>query len=97
MNTYNAVGTISLLSKTGEAVGPDVHELRLEASIDGNALLMTDVDRTDRGVSRKSCYRITVAELVSAIQMYGIELIPESKRKTITTLSGYCIQQSETE
>lgn len=88
MNTYSAEGTISLLSTMGAAKGPDVRELRLEASIDGNALLMTDVDRTEPGIHRKIIYRITVAELVSAIQMHGIELTPGSAKEAITTLSG---------
>jgi hypothetical protein len=98
MNTYSAIGTISLLSKTGATAGPDVHQLRLEASIDGNALLMTDVDSTEPGVHRKICYRITVAELVLAIQMHGIELTPDSTKEAITTLSGCRIHaQSESE
>jgi hypothetical protein len=47
--------------------------MRLEASIDGTAVILTDVDLTGMGISREVCYRITVADLVSAIEVHGVE------------------------
>jgi hypothetical protein len=76
MEIFGAVGMMKLMSMTDTAV--EIRVLRLEASIDGSTLLLTDVDLTEPGVHREVCYRISVAKLVSAIQKHGVERTMES-------------------
>jgi hypothetical protein len=76
MEIFAAVGMMELMSTTDTAA--QVRVLRLEASIDGSAVLMSDVDLTEPGVHREVCYRISVAELVSAIQKHGVERTMET-------------------
>ena len=78
MDIEGAVGTMTLMSTIVAATPPKVRVMRLEASIDGTAVLLADVDWTDKGISREVCYRITVSELVSAIQTHGVEQWLES-------------------
>jgi hypothetical protein len=73
MDIEGAVGTMTLMSKAVSAAQPKLRVMRLEASIDGTAVILTDVDLTGMGISREVCYRITVADLVSAIEVHGVE------------------------
>ncbi|WP_341317779.1 hypothetical protein WN982_21840 [Paraburkholderia sp. IMGN_8] len=73
MPSRGATGTMTLLSETDATSKREIRTLRLEASIDGNVVVLTDIDRRTPGVRREVRYQVTVAEFIAAICANGIQ------------------------
>ncbi|MEJ0003936.1 MAG: hypothetical protein WDN30_10750 [Pararobbsia sp.] len=69
-----AQGSMTLLSEQDEATGQDVRVVRLEATEDGKAVLLVDINEKKPGIHRDIRYEITAAELIAAIRAHGAEL-----------------------
>jgi hypothetical protein len=70
-----------LMSETDAPSGRELRALRLEASVDGNTLVLTDIDRTTPGIRREVRYQMTVAGLIAAMSAHGpqsTEDLPEA-------------------
>jgi hypothetical protein len=69
-----AQGSMTLLSEQDEAAGENIRVVRLEASADGKAVLLIDINEKKPGIHRDMRYEITAAELIAAIRAHGAEL-----------------------
>lgn len=78
MRVHGAMGSMTLLSEVDDASARELRALRLEASIDGKTVVLTDVDRRKPGVHREVRYEITTAELIAAIRANGTDSSSES-------------------
>jgi hypothetical protein len=77
MTHQGATGTMTLLSETDTTSTREVRTLRLEASIDGNVVMLTDIDRRTPGIRREIRYQLTVAEFIAAICSNGAQTTVE--------------------
>ncbi|KAE8759149.1 hypothetical protein FSO04_14440 [Paraburkholderia madseniana] len=57
---------MTLMSETEAPSEREIRALRLEASIDGKAVVLTDIDRRTPGVRREVRYQMTVTEFIAA-------------------------------
>ncbi|WP_341317557.1 hypothetical protein WN982_40555 [Paraburkholderia sp. IMGN_8] len=73
MPSQGATGTMTLMSVTDATSTREIRTLRLEASIDGSAVVLTDIDRNTPGIRREVRYQMTVAEFVAAICAHGAQ------------------------
>lgn len=80
MRVQGAVGTMTLLSEIDDASERETRVLRLEASIDGSTVVMTEIDHRKPGVGREISYEITAAELIAVIRAHGTVVDWESRR-----------------
>ncbi|MCX4145197.1 MULTISPECIES: hypothetical protein [Paraburkholderia] len=67
MPVHSAAGTMTLMSETEAPSEREIRALRLEASIDGKAVVLTDIDRRTPGIRREVRYQMTVTEFIAAI------------------------------
>lgn len=58
---------MTLMSETEAPSEREIRALRLEASIDGKAVVLTDIDRRTPGIRREVRYQMTVTEFIAAI------------------------------
>ncbi|NYH14275.1 hypothetical protein [Paraburkholderia bryophila] len=73
MRIHGATGTMTLRSETDTPSGRETRALRLEASVDGNTVVLTDIDRRMPGIRREIRYQMKVDEFVAAICAHGIQ------------------------
>jgi hypothetical protein len=69
-----AQGSMTLLTEQDEANNENVRVVRLEATADGKAVLLIDINEKKPGIHRDMRYEITAAELIAAIRAHGAEL-----------------------
>ncbi|AJZ56484.1 putative chromosome partitioning protein, ATP-binding subunit (plasmid) [Paraburkholderia fungorum] len=81
MRIHGATGTMTLMSETDDAHERETRGLRLEASVDGRTVVLTDIDCRKPGILRIVRYEITAAELIAAIRARGTELLVESRSR----------------
>ncbi|CAE6865421.1 hypothetical protein R75465_07918 [Paraburkholderia aspalathi] len=79
MRVHGAAGTMTLLSEMDDASERETRVLRLEASIDGRTVVMTEIDHRKPGVRREISYEITAAELIAVIRAHGTVVDWESR------------------
>jgi hypothetical protein len=77
MPVHSAAGTMTLMSETEAPSEREIRALRLEASIDGKAVVLTDIDRRTPGIRREVRYQMTVTEFIAAICAQRTPLIVE--------------------
>lgn len=77
MPIHSAAGTMTLMSETETPSEREIRALRLEASIDGKAVVLTDIDRRTPGIRREVRYQMTVTEFIAAICTQGTQSIVE--------------------
>jgi Mrp family chromosome partitioning ATPase len=65
---------MALLTEFDDASAREVRSLRLEATEDGKAVLLIEIDERKPGIHREVRYEITPAELIAAIRAHGAEL-----------------------
>lgn len=73
MHIHGATGTMTLRSETETTSEREIRALRLETSIDGNTVVLTDIDRRTPGIRREVRYQMKVDEFVAAICAHGIQ------------------------
>ncbi|RDK04345.1 hypothetical protein [Paraburkholderia lacunae] len=73
MPSHGATGTMTLLSETDATSAREIHTLRLEASIDGSVVVLTDIDCRTPGVRREVRYQMTVVEFIAVISANGTQ------------------------
>jgi hypothetical protein len=69
-----AQGSMTLLIEVDEATGQELRLVRLEATGDGKAVLLVDINEKKPGIHRDIRYEITAAELIAAVRAHGAEL-----------------------
>lgn len=77
MPSQGATGAMTLMSDTDATSTREIRALRLEASIDGSAVVLTDTDRRTPGIRREVRYQMTVAEFIAAICAHGTKSTAE--------------------
>jgi len=77
MRIHGATGTMTLMSELDTTSEREIRALRLEASVDGNAVVLTDIDRSTLGIRREVRYELTVAGFIAAICAHGTQSVVE--------------------
>ena len=73
MKRTGASGSMTLLAEHDELGERELRHIRLEASSEGKAVVLVEVDTRKHGAPRETRYEITPAELIALIRLKATE------------------------